>query len=468
MNTENQDAAPADAPGVVEDPAARTKLAVQEVSTNVASFLSVQAGIAAIAAEHPADLIVDVTTTKGMASAVAARAAWRGPRIELEKRRKAAKAPIVALGKDIDALAGSVEEQLRVGESNYDRQIKAEEDRKESLREEARKVEAAKKAAIEAELANIRNMPLNAVGADAGELLQAIETLTANTLEQFDEVWLPTAQQVKDGALEALRRLHNERARLDNAAEDLAKQQAELDAKQAQAAQEAQEREDQAQRDREQAEATQAAAQRIQEHIQDIRSIPARCTFKTAEELLAEIADLKLVDPAHERFGDRQGEAAHAVANSLEQLASLLTGRVEADRVAADQSERQKQLDAQEQAQAEQRQKDADAAEERRQADAQREREEQAARDQQAEAERQQAETDRLAAEAESRALAVKNATLRTAAEFTLKVINRGDFQNGGSADCELAVEMLEAALTADGSDSRSTENTTTENDDAH
>ena len=80
--------------------------------------------------KHPIDLVFDVSTTKGMAEAIAHRAAWRDPRITVEKFRKAAKAPVLTLGKDIDARAAWLTDQLLLGETPVHEQIKAEEARK--------------------------------------------------------------------------------------------------------------------------------------------------------------------------------------------------------------------------------------------------------------------------------------------------------------------------------------------------
>ena len=124
------------------------KASVGAVEGAVATIETYSASITLLEKEHPVDVVCDVTTKDGMAQAVAGRAAWRDPRIALEHARKAAKAPVLALGRTIDAVAASIESRLRVGELNYDDQIKAEERRQEAERERRRQEEAEALAAI--------------------------------------------------------------------------------------------------------------------------------------------------------------------------------------------------------------------------------------------------------------------------------------------------------------------------------
>ena len=370
--------------------AAKTELAVQAVTTSVASFQKVADGIADIAKAHPVDLVVaDIQTGKGMEAAIAGRAAWRTPRIELEKQRKAAKAPIIALGKELDAYAGTIEEQLRIGESNYDSQIKAEEDRKQAIKDERDRLERERVAVIESRLTAMRNLPLDAVGKSADELQAVIDTLSAETLEDFDEVYLPTAQQVRDGAMDALRRVHAERVQLDAQAEELAQAQAALAASQAQAAKEAAQREAEAQAIRAQEDAARAATQAAED------------------------------------------------AQRAEQAAA---DQAERERINAEQAARQAELDAQQQAIADQRAADAQAAQDAADAAAQAELEAKVA-----------AAAERRAAEDAARAAAVENATLREAAEVALDALENVNCDTQPNSDpVDYAIVMLKSALARD------------------
>lgn len=131
-----------DTPLAVEEPKTaeqRTELAIREnigrVEGAISEFDRIAAGLAELHRRFPIDVVYDVTTTKGMAEAIAHRAAWRDPRIAVEKFRKAAKAPVLQLGKDIDARASWITDELLKGEEPIDALIKAEEQRKREERQ---------------------------------------------------------------------------------------------------------------------------------------------------------------------------------------------------------------------------------------------------------------------------------------------------------------------------------------------
>ena len=117
-------------PPEAERAALSIRRSIASVEMSLTEFEKISAGLAALRTEHPIDLVFDVSTTKGMAEAIAHRAAWRDPRITVEKFRKAAKAPVLTLGKDIDARAAWLTDQLLLGETPAHEQIKAEEARK--------------------------------------------------------------------------------------------------------------------------------------------------------------------------------------------------------------------------------------------------------------------------------------------------------------------------------------------------
>jgi hypothetical protein len=128
-------------------------ISIEKVRGEVTAFNKIEAGIAKIAKAHPSNLVLDVTTPAGMKMAVTARAAWRDPRVALERARKSAKAPVLKLGRDIDAYAASIEERLRIGESNYHDQIKVEEERKAREKKAAEEAEAARVQQIQGRIA---------------------------------------------------------------------------------------------------------------------------------------------------------------------------------------------------------------------------------------------------------------------------------------------------------------------------
>lgn len=101
-----------------------------EVTKAVAEFDRVALGLASLREKY-GSVVYDVATTAGMTDAKAARLAIREPRYEIERIRKAAKAPILALGKKLDSEAAQITGELEKLEAPIDGAIKAEEERKE-------------------------------------------------------------------------------------------------------------------------------------------------------------------------------------------------------------------------------------------------------------------------------------------------------------------------------------------------
>lgn len=105
--------------------------AIVEVQSAVADFDRVAAGIALLQQEF-AGVVFDVSTPKGLELAKTARATVREPRYEIEKVRKAAKEPLLKLGKELDNRAKEITAQILAIEEPIDQQIKTEENRKEA------------------------------------------------------------------------------------------------------------------------------------------------------------------------------------------------------------------------------------------------------------------------------------------------------------------------------------------------
>ncbi len=200
----------------------RTAIAIREnlsrVETALAEFDRVSAGLADLAARYPVDLVYDVSTGKGMAEAVAHRAAWRDPRINVEKFRKTAKAPVLALGKDIDARAAWLDEQLRIGEDAVDAQIQAELSRKEAVKQARVNAEFGRVAAIQEAIGEITMVPMIAGSQSSDAIARAIDELRAMALDPavFQEA-MQQAEAAKQSALLKLDVMH--RAKLHDEAE---------------------------------------------------------------------------------------------------------------------------------------------------------------------------------------------------------------------------------------------------------
>lgn len=208
---------------------------IDAVRLAVARFDRVAAGIADLKAKYAA-VVFDVTTSKGMKDAATARAAIRSVRVEVEKVRKDCKAPVLALGREIDARAAAITPELLAIEEPIDKQIKAEEARREAEKQRKDEAERVRVAAIHDDIEQtFRCVPAAMVGQSAATIDESIRSVGAVELTRgrFSEL-LPSAEHAQLMALEKLRRMRaaqvtqeteHERLRLER--EGLAKQRAE-------------------------------------------------------------------------------------------------------------------------------------------------------------------------------------------------------------------------------------------------
>lgn len=97
-----------------------TNTNIDKVTGALADFNRVEAGLAALTKQY-AGVVYDVTTTEGIEAARVARRAIREPRYEVEKVRKDAKAPLLALGRQIDDEAKRITSALLKIETPFDR-----------------------------------------------------------------------------------------------------------------------------------------------------------------------------------------------------------------------------------------------------------------------------------------------------------------------------------------------------------
>lgn len=220
--------------GTPEPKTDRSAVAIRDNLSRVESALSefdkISAGLDDLRSRYPSDLVYDVTTTKGMAAAIEHRAAWRDPRINVEKFRKTAKAPVLALGKDIDARASWITEQLLEGETPIDEQIKAEERRKEEVRQAKVAAEAGRVIAIQEAIAEITMAPMVAAGKTSADILAALTECRATELDAavFQEM-LPQAKAAQENALAKLDFMYRAKLHDESEAAKVAAERAELE-----------------------------------------------------------------------------------------------------------------------------------------------------------------------------------------------------------------------------------------------
>lgn len=294
--------------------------AITEVNTAVAEFDRVAAGIGTLKQQY-AGVVFDVATTAGMKAACEARAAIRAPRYEVEKVRKAVKAPLLKLGKDVDARAAQITADLLAIEEPVDQQIKTEEARKEEERKAKVEAERRRIAEILARINAIRDWPVDCAGGPASLIQQKLRHANEYVIlpELFQEL-AATAAATLEASRASLLKLWNDRQaheaeqeRLRLEREELAKQRA------------AQEEANRLERDRIAAEEAAARAKR------------------QAEEAAAKVERDRIA--AEEAEARRQREAADAAAAAErqrqvdEQLAKLRAERLENERIAREQQE---------------------------------------------------------------------------------------------------------------------------------
>lgn len=216
------------------EPVPRQSTELELVQQAITGIDKVSQGLAELSKKY-GGIVYDVTTATGMTDARAARAEIRAPRYEVERIRKQAKAPILALGRKLDAEAGRIEAEILKIEGPIDAQIKAEEERIEAERQAKVAAEARRLERIQSAIDHIRGQPARAVGKSAVEIFTLLTKLedAPVTETEFQES-TQAAHDAKAAAVAALKqslqqqRDHEaERERVARESEELRKRQAE-------------------------------------------------------------------------------------------------------------------------------------------------------------------------------------------------------------------------------------------------
>lgn len=208
------------------------------VQNALSEFDRVSAGLADIERRYPKDVVYDVTTTKGMKEATEHRAAWRDPRIMVEKARKMAKAPLLALGKSIDARAAWLTEKLLEGEQPVDQLIKAEEARREAEKQARINAEFARVQKIQEAIAEIHMDAMAVINKSSLDIEARLMTMQSVPLDPlvFQEQ-MPQAEAAKVQAIAKLEQaLKAKRWDEEQEARRLAAEKAEREQREAEAA----------------------------------------------------------------------------------------------------------------------------------------------------------------------------------------------------------------------------------------
>lgn len=177
---------------------------LQIIERALVEFSAVEAGLAVLRNDYQ-NIVYDVATTAGMNEAKAARVALREPRYEIERIRKSAKAPLLALGKKLDSDAARITAEIEKLEGPIDAQIKAEESRKEA--EKQAKIEAEQKrvADIQERIEELRGCQMLTVASGSMLIAGHISDLEALPV---DETFAEFRQQAEDAKAAGLARLN--------------------------------------------------------------------------------------------------------------------------------------------------------------------------------------------------------------------------------------------------------------------
>lgn len=177
---------------------------LQIIERALVEFSAVEAGLAVLRNDYQ-NVVYDVATTAGMADAKAARLTLREPRYEIERIRKSAKAPLLALGKKLDSDAARITAEIEKLEGPIDAQIKAEEARKEA--EKQAKIEAEQKrvADIHDRIEELRGCQTLTPASGSRLISEHISDLEALPV---DDTFAEFRQQAEDAKAAGLARLN--------------------------------------------------------------------------------------------------------------------------------------------------------------------------------------------------------------------------------------------------------------------
>lgn len=205
---------------------------LETVSKALTDINAVSTGIADLKSQY-GGVVYEVATTVGMDEAKAARLAVRTPRYEVERIRKAAKAPLLALGKKLDAEASRIESELLKIEGPIDQQIKVEEARKEAERQAKIDAELKRVADLQERVAELRGNQTLTASSGSELIADHINDLEQLIVDYTFEEFLQQASDAKTTGLARLRDLHAaalqheaEQARINAEREELARHRA--------------------------------------------------------------------------------------------------------------------------------------------------------------------------------------------------------------------------------------------------
>lgn len=330
------------------------------VQTAITKMDRLSAGLADLQKRF-GSVVFDVKTPKGMAEAKAARREIAAPRIEVERIRKEAKAPILELGRKLDAEAKRITAELEKVEGPIDQQIVAEENRIQAERDAVIAREQARVADITARIQSMRDAVGTAARArTSAEVVRVLADIQGRYIDaELYAEYKDTAALAKREAVAELERIRDEMVARETEAERLRKDREELDRRRAE-----QDERDKVERDRRQAEdaeaekARKAAADLANTRMSEIHAMGHQVIIATVgrmgvrkggtRECIAEtLAETEAWDVTEEKFGPLLSIATAAKASACDQIEALLKAfdqRAENERIAAEQRAEQDRI----------------------------------------------------------------------------------------------------------------------------
>lgn len=217
----------------VQEPRAVAEL--RKVEGAIKEIGSVGAGIAALREKY-AGVTFNVTTPAGMAEARAARQEIREPRYRVEQIRKAAKAPILEMGRALDGEATRITNEILAIEGPVDTAIKTEEARVEAERQAKVEAERKRVETILARIQRIRDAQEGLYRLTADQLERRIAELEALEVNAEFAEFEQNAEDARLASLSLLRATRDQRKaheaeqeRIRKEGEELARRKAEQD-----------------------------------------------------------------------------------------------------------------------------------------------------------------------------------------------------------------------------------------------
>jgi hypothetical protein len=305
-------------------------------STQLAEYSETEAGLAELR-NRLRGVVYDVRSKSGMEQARKDRRECVTLRTTLEALRQKIKAPALERCRLIDAEAKRITGEIEKLESPIDEAIKAEEKRIADEKEAREQAERSRLDAINKRVAWIRNTPLDCVGQGSAAIAETASIVRGLPLsEQLYAELLDEAVAARDAALAKLDQMHAAAIEAEAQAERVAEQLRVLE-----------------------------RSEQTARRVQALRDVPARQAGKPAGEIEGALSRLVALEILEELYGERVREAIEARDDSIGLLRDMLAAAKDAeakaaelkrqkdenDRIAHEQREQQRKLDAQHEAQ---------------------------------------------------------------------------------------------------------------------